>query len=64
MRGAHVRARDPFGIDPESEELWQASDQQGEGAGWRRYGVESFTCVRLLAAARESLKRGAAVVFA
>lgn len=54
----------PPDIDPESEELWHASDEQGDGEGWRRYGVESFTCVRLLAAARESVERGAAVVFA
>jgi hypothetical protein len=54
----------PSDVGPESEELWRASEEQGEGEGWRRYGVESFTCVRLLAAARESLNRGAAVVFA
>ena len=54
----------PPDLDPESEELWNVSEEQGEGEGWRRYGVESFTCVRLLAAARESLRRGAAVVFA
>ena len=54
----------PPDIDPESEDLWQASEDQGAGDGWRRYGVESFTCVRLLAAARESVRRGAAVVYA
>ena len=54
----------PPGLDPESDELWQASEEQGTGEGWRQYGVESFTCVRLLAAARESVQRGAAVVFA
>jgi len=54
----------PSGLDPESEELWNASEQQGEGEGWRQYGIESFSCVRLLAAARESVQRGAAVVFA
>ena len=54
----------PSDIDPESQELWEASEDQGEGDDWRRYGVESFTCVRLLAAARESVNRGAAVVFA
>jgi len=54
----------PADLDPESEELWNASEEQGAGDGWRRYGVESFTCVRLLAAARESVQRGAAVVFA
>src|SRR5438034_7049759 len=54
----------PPDLDPESEELWNESEAQGEGERWRRYGVETFTCVRLLAAARESLRRGAAVVFA
>jgi hypothetical protein len=54
----------PADLDPESEELWNASEEQGEGDGWRRYGVESFTCVRLLAAARASVRRGAAVVYA
>jgi hypothetical protein len=54
----------PADLDPESEELWSASEEQGAGDGWRQYGVESFTCVRLLAAARESVQRRAAVVFA
>ena len=54
----------PSGIDPENEELCVASEEQGRGEGWRRYGVEAFTCVRLLAAARASLERGAAVAFA
>jgi hypothetical protein len=54
----------PRELDPESEELWNASANQGEGEDWRRYGVESFTCVRLLAAARASAERGAAVTFA
>jgi hypothetical protein len=54
----------PSDVDPESEELWDASEAQSEGDGWRRYGVEAFTCVRLFAAARESLKRSAALAFA
>jgi hypothetical protein len=53
----------PGDVDPESDDLWEASEEQGEGDGWKRYGVESFTCVRLLAAARASVDRGAAVVF-
>jgi hypothetical protein len=53
----------PTELDPESDELAEASEEQGDGEGWKRYGVESFTCVRLLAAARASLDRGAAVVF-
>jgi hypothetical protein len=54
----------PPGLDPESEELWDASESQGEGAeGWERYGVESFTCIRLLHAANASIDRGAAIAF-
>ncbi len=51
-------------LDPESEELWDAADEPGAGPEqWQRYGIESFTCARLLAAARLSVERGAAVVF-
>jgi hypothetical protein len=53
----------PPGIDPASRQLWRAADRQGAGVGWQRYGVESFTCVRLLAAAAHSAATGAAVVF-
>jgi hypothetical protein len=55
----------PSGLDPEADDLWKAADTQGEGdLTWQRYGVESFTCVRLLAAADASIERGAAIVFA
>jgi hypothetical protein len=54
----------PHGIDPESDELWEAADSQGEGDGWHRYGVESFTCVRLSHACEASIRSGAALVFA
>jgi hypothetical protein len=56
----------PDGLDPESEEVWQAADNQGEGGGetkWRRYGVESHTCLALIKACRASIETGAAVVF-
>lgn len=52
----------PDGIDPEGDELWDATETPGEG--WRRYGIESFVCVRLLAAAEASVARGAALAFA
>lgn len=62
-----LRLRDVLGIpeeiDPEADLLWEAADAQGEGAGWLRYGVESFTCVRLLHAARRSIEQRAAIVF-
>jgi hypothetical protein len=41
----------PDRLTPESEELWEASDEGGAEL-WQRYGVESFTCVGLRAAAR------------
>lgn len=54
----------PRDLDPESDELWQAADAQGQAhTGWQRYGVEAFTCVRLLRAAECSVSSGAAIVF-
>lgn len=54
----------PSDVDPEGEDLWDAADNQGQGdTTWKRYGVESFTCSRLLHAARKSIRTGAAVVF-
>jgi hypothetical protein len=54
----------PDDIDPESDELWEAADNQSQGEGWRRYGVESFTCVRLMHACEVAIRSGAALVFA
>ena len=52
-------------LDPEGDELALAVESQGEGESvWQRYGIESFTCARLLAAAETSVERGAAIVFA
>jgi hypothetical protein len=53
----------PTGMDPESDELWEAVDLQGDGDGWNKYGIESFTCVRLMRACEASIASGAAVVF-
>ena len=53
----------PDDIDSEDEALWEAADAQGEGEGWRRYGVEAFTCVRLREAARQSVASGSVIVF-
>jgi hypothetical protein len=54
----------PLRLVPESEELWEAADSQGEGAErWDRYGVESYGCVVLSEACRRSIQTGAAVVF-
>lgn len=54
----------PKDMDPDAEELWDAADAQGEGATkWQRYGIESFTCVRLLRAAETSIATKSAIVF-
>ena len=51
-------------MDPESDELREATEEQGEGeAKWQRYGVESFCCIRLHRAAQHSIRHGAAIVF-
>ncbi len=74
MIGSSIRLRDecrriatlmslPDNIDPESDELFEATEQQGTGAGWKRYGVEAFTCIRLLRACEASVRSGAALVF-
>jgi hypothetical protein len=54
----------PRDMDSESDELLEAAQNQGEGEGWRRYGVESFTCVRLIHACEASIRSGAALVYA
>lgn len=54
----------PPDLDPESEEVWEAAElQQQSGPKWKQYGIESFTCLRLIAAARASVSSGAALVF-
>jgi len=54
----------PLGLDPEAEEVWQASASQGQGdLQWQRYGIESFVCLRMYHACERSLERQAAIVF-
>ena len=54
----------PVEMDHESDELWRAPDTQGRGQlRWQQYGVETFTCLRLLAACDASLRTKAAIVF-
>jgi len=54
----------PEGLHSQSEELWEAADSQGEGdERWKRYGIESYSCVVLREACRKSLASGAAIVF-
>jgi hypothetical protein len=54
----------PQELDPDSDEVWDAADGTLEGAqGWQRYGIESYTCLRLIDAARRAIATGAAVFF-
>jgi hypothetical protein len=54
----------PAELDENSDELWEAAEAQGESdILWKRFGVESFSCVGLIYACRKSIETGAAVVF-
>jgi len=54
----------PDGLDPESDDVLNAAEDPASGtAKWQRYGIESFSCIRLLAACDASVKTGAAIVF-
>lgn len=54
----------PEDSDPDSEEVVDAADAEDPDAeGWRRYGVESHDCLRLLEAAKLSVETGAAIAF-
>jgi hypothetical protein len=54
----------PLELDPEAAEVLRATEGQGRGdTKWRRYGIESFVCLRLFWAAEHSLREGAAMVF-
>ncbi len=53
----------PTDLDPEDNVFFEASESQGRRSGWKRYGIESYACIRLIHAARHSLKYGAAIVF-
>ncbi len=54
----------PLDTNPEEESVYDATDDQGNGdAKWQKYGVESFTLLRLYNAAKHSIETGAAIVF-
>jgi hypothetical protein len=53
----------PPDVTPESDELVDAAESQGQGKGYLRYGQEVFACVQLREAARRSVETGAAIVF-
>jgi hypothetical protein len=51
-------------LDHEAEEVWEAPETQGDSdVTWKRYGIESFTCLRLYKACEHSIKWQAAIVF-
>ena len=60
-----ARALDmPVEMDHESDAIWNLLKTQGLGQlRWQQYGIETFTCLRLLAASEVSLRAGAAIVF-
>jgi hypothetical protein len=53
----------PLDTDPDSDEVQHAIESPGQGDAWRRYGVESHTCLQLHRAAQASLTLNAALVF-
>ncbi|PQO41409.1 hypothetical protein [Blastopirellula marina] len=53
----------PTDLDPEDPIFYEAATNQGTGAGWQRYGMECYSCIRLISAARHSIEHGAAIVF-
>lgn len=54
----------PLSLDPESSDVWQAADEPGKGdRRWQHYGIESFSCLRLVHACKHSIETGAAIVF-
>jgi hypothetical protein len=54
----------PDGLDAESDDVLEAAENPDSGAArWQRYGIESFSCIRLLAACQASSNTGAAIVF-
>ena len=54
----------PLDLEPESEEVWEAAESQGTGETlWQRYGIESYTCLRLYHAAKHSVANSAVIVF-
>ncbi|MCL2585230.1 MAG: hypothetical protein FWE35_22535 [Streptosporangiales bacterium] len=55
----------PEDLDPESEEVFATCGREIPGAvGWQRYGVESYTCLQLIRAAKHSVATGAAIALA
>jgi hypothetical protein len=56
----------PLDLDPEAEAVWDAAENGGgsKDPKWKRFGVESFTCLRLHRGASESVQSSRLLVFA
>ena len=51
-------------MDIDSDEILNAPQSQGKGDHkWQKYGVESFSCIRLYRACEHSLQKKSAIVF-
>jgi hypothetical protein len=54
----------PQELDCESDEVWEAADNPGVAQErWKTFGIESFSCLRLMRGCEASIKTGAALVF-
>lgn len=54
----------PEDLDPDSEEVFRAWEARTPATeGWRRYGIESYVCLRLIQMAKHSIATGAAIAF-
>ena len=54
----------PLDMDPESEEVWDAADTCDTNAeGWKRFGIESFGCLRLHSCAKLSIEQKTLLLF-
>lgn len=54
----------PLELDIAGEELWAAADSPRERPlKWQQFGIESFSCLRLIHACERTIQTGAALVF-
>jgi hypothetical protein len=54
----------PEELAPDSDEVFEAAEATTPtGESWQRYGTESYVCLRLIHAAKHSIRTGAAITF-
>jgi hypothetical protein len=54
----------PQDMDCQGEEMWDAADDPPtDGPKWKRFAIESFSCVGLMRASEASIASGAAIAF-